>query len=335
MVKYHPGDDILFAYREKVWTVFGAICIALFLPSSIFIYVQGYRTLAVAVFCMLFVLAVNSYSTIRNKAPRVSMAVFIFSLMLVTGMSLFQRELYGAFWPFPAVLLISLLTFGRIGTYFTIIYFIYIALILFYVFEIQIAARAVLGLVLTILFINIFLTIIGKLQVKLLEQSNIDPLTGVLNRRQLNTILQEAIERKRRSNTPASLLIFDIDRFKSVNDTYGHSVGDRVLTELASIIKGRARLLDQVFRLGGEEFMLFLPDTDINGAANLAEELRMLVSESKFIEDRVITISIGIGELEHEETIDTWIKRSDDALYMAKDHGRNQIVEALLEEVYV
>lgn len=194
-----------------------------------------------------------------------------------------------------------------------------------YVLEVEVSTRAITGLGVTILITNIFLEMIDKLQKKLTEQSSIDPLTGALNRREMDNILQDAIERKRRTNTPASVLIFDLDHFKRVNDTYGHAVGDHVLKELVALVQARARHLDELFRLGGEEFMVFLPDTDCAGAYVLAEELRLLVSESEFIEGRAVTISTGLSELGHGETIDEWIKRADDALYLAKENGRNQV----------
>lgn len=329
-----PGNDILSVYRRRIWSLFGIVSIALFLPSSIFIYFEGHRGLAISAVCFLGILTLNGFSAIRTKAPRATMALFVAALMAITGLSLLERGIYGIFWTFPAILFINFLAFGRLSRIYTAIYFVYITVIMFSVLDIQIAARAVLGLLITILFTNIFLGIIDQLQTKLVEQSIVDPLTGALNRREMDTVLQEAVERKRRTQTPASLLIFDVDNFKIVNDTFGHAVGDRVLKDLVTLISSRSRLLDRLFRLGGEEFMLFLPDTDGVGAGVLAEEIRLLVADGVLIEDRVITISMGVSELEFNESIDEWMRRGDDALYLAKDKGRNQIVEALLAEAY-
>src|SRR5207248_1088775 len=295
-------------------------------PGSIFIFFNGYKSLAVAVLCMLGVFILNGHSVIRKRAPQLTMALFVVSLMIVIGMSLVQRGIYGAFWTFPAILLINFLASGRAARIYTAIFAVYIAAIMLYVLDLDIAARAITGLIVTILITNIFLGTIEKLQKTLVEQSSVDPLTGALNRREMDSILQEAIERKRRTRTPAALLVFDVDEFKSVNDNFGHAAGDQVLKELVSLIHIRARRLDKLFRLGGEEFMVFLPDTDGLGAVILAEELRLLVSHANFIEDRAITVSIGISELEHGEMIDEWIKRGDDALYSAKQSGRNQAV---------
>jgi diguanylate cyclase (GGDEF)-like protein len=326
--------DLLKVYRKRIWSLFGVISIGLFLPSSLFILFQGFRALAVSVLLMLAILGLNGFSRIRNKAPRLMLSLFVASLTFTTGLSLLERGVFGVFWTFPAILFISFLAFGRLARAYTAIYFIYVGSLMFVLLDVRIAARASIGLLMTVLFTNFFVDMIEKLHKKLITQSTVDPLTGALNRRQMDSILQEAIERKRRTHMPASLLVFDIDQFKSVNDTYGHAVGDHVLKELVSLVHSRARLLDRLFRQGGEEFMLFLPDTDCHGAAVLAEELRLLISEGDFIDDRVITISIGISELELGETIDEWIKRGDDALFSAKHNGRNQIVEALLAEAY-
>ena len=141
----------------------------------------------------------------------------------------------------------------------------------------------------------------------------------------MTSSLQEAIERKHRSQTPASILVFDIDNFKSVNDNYGHGIGDHVLKEFAAHVNKRIRRLDRLFRIGGEEFMLFLPDTSVNGAVTVAEEIRVLISKAEFIKGKSVTVSIGVSELQAGENMDDWIKSGDDALYSAKENGKNQV----------
>ncbi len=323
--------DALSSYRERIWTLFSIVFLAFFLPGSIFIMSNGFPLLSIAVLATAGVFVLIRYMSLNTRAPQLSMAVFMTALMAVTGLSLLQRGIYGVFWAFPAILMINFLATRRPARSYTGVYIAYIGAISFYVLDIQIAARAVTGLLVTTLLINSFLGIVAELQAKLVTQSNIDPLTGALNRRQIDPILDEAIERKRRTSTPASLLILDIDKFKTVNDNFGHAVGDRVLKELVLLISNRARRLDKLFRMGGEEFVLFLPDTDGEGAVRLAEDLRICVSESDFIKDHSITVSIGISELLHGETIDEWIKRGDDALFRAKKDGRNRSVEGMFE----
>ncbi len=320
--------DVLISSRDRIWSSFGIIFTAVFLPGAIFIFVTGYHMLALGVVMTAAVFALNSYKPIRDKAPHVLMSAFVAAIILITGMSLLERGVSAAFWMFPGILFISFVSNRQPATIFTSIYVVFASGLMFYTLETPTAVRAVIALIVTGLLTNIFLGTIESLQVKLVELSIKDPLTGALNRRQIDSILDEAIERKHRTNTPASLLIMDVDHFKSVNDTHGHAAGDHVLKELVTLLKNRARRMDKLFRMGGEEFVLFLPDTDANGAATLAEDVRSSVENAEFIPGHTVTISIGIGELERRESIDEWIKRGDDALFEAKNKGRNQTVGA-------
>ena len=130
----------------------------------------------------------------------------------------------------------------------------------------------------------------------------------------------------RRVSAPVSMLIIDIDHFKKVNDDFGHHVGDKVLKGMVALIKGRSRKLDRLFRMGGEEFVLLLPDTRANAAMKQADSLRKLMSESRLIEDRPVTISMGVASIDTEPTDSaTIIKRADERLYEAKASGRNRV----------
>jgi two-component system cell cycle response regulator len=158
-----------------------------------------------------------------------------------------------------------------------------------------------------------------------------DPLTGLWNYRFMQTSLRREAERSRRYIRPSALLAIDLDRFKDVNDTYGHPVGDQVLTELARRITAQIREVDLAFRHGGEEFMVLLPETDSAGASVVAERLGKAVNARKFkVNDASggrelnITVSIGIAVLgEHSETANGVLAAADEALYAAKAAGRD------------
>ncbi len=314
------------AFRRRIWTWIGAVCVFVFLPGAVFIYITGFQALAALVALMLAALVLNQFAVAAGKYTVPAMVLFVASLTSLIGLCLLQRGVVGVFWAFPGVLMINFLSFGRAARIYTAAFFVFISAITIASLELPVSLRGVTALGVTIIVTNIFLDTIDKLQRRLAEQSAIDPLTGALNRREIDTIMQDAIERKRRTKTPASILMLDVDEFKSVNDTYGHAVGDHVLKELADLIMDRGRYLDKLFRMGGEEFMVFLPDTTGEGAVVLAEELRSLIAETRFLEAREITVSIGIVELGHGETIDKWMKRGDDALYTAKHSGRNQSI---------
>ena len=164
----------------------------------------------------------------------------------------------------------------------------------------------------------------GRLRA-LQEQAVTDPLTGAFNRRQLDLSLSAAVERRRRTGERVSLLLIDIDRFKDVNDAFGHAEGDRVLQALVALLERRFRQLDLIFRAGGEEFVLLLPGTRFNDAFAVAEELRALVLDAGLLPDWELSISVGVAELAIEQSARAWIDEADNALYRAKRAGRNRV----------
>ncbi len=188
--------------------------------------------------------------------------------------------------------------------------------------------RFVVSLALTIVVVFIITDVIRELQNELLAQAITDPLTGAYNRRQMEFSLDEAVERHLRTNAPASVLLIDIDHFKRINDDMGHDTGDRVLKALVLLIKNRSRKLDRLFRMGGEEFLLYLPDTPAAAAMIQAENLRNRVAEASMAKGRQVTVSIGVADLARDLGRDQWIKLADNALYQAKETGRNRVVRA-------
>lgn len=153
-----------------------------------------------------------------------------------------------------------------------------------------------------------------------------DALTGIYNRYKINAKIEEEIKRADRYEESFGLVMFDIDHFKKVNDTYGHDVGDYVLQELSRVILSNIRETDSFGRWGGEEFMLLLPHTPKEEIVEIAEKLRQKVQEHPFEHVKQITISIGATLYKRNEGIAKLIKRADIALYEAKSHGRNQVV---------
>jgi len=155
-----------------------------------------------------------------------------------------------------------------------------------------------------------------------------DELTGLFNRRRLNAVLGSECRRARRIKSPLAFMMLDIDGFKVVNDTYGHNVGDVLLTTLSNLIKSSVRGTDIVGRWGGEEFLLILPSTNINGAMKLAEKVRHNVELKKFrCEGHTVRITVSIGVTTYDPVIDKdplgVMKRVDVLLYVAKESGRN------------
>ena len=160
------------------------------------------------------------------------------------------------------------------------------------------------------------------------ELAELDELTGSYNRRCIMRMLDEEITRARRAGTPCSIALIDLDWFKRINDAYGHPTGDEVLRTFAITTFANIRVIDRFGRYGGEEFLLVLPDTAAEGAAQILDRLRLIISDldwSAFSPGMRVTISAGVTALHPDETPDTFLARADSALYSAKARGRNQI----------
>ncbi|HEY4900010.1 MAG TPA: GGDEF domain-containing protein, partial [Terriglobales bacterium] len=170
-----------------------------------------------------------------------------------------------------------------------------------------------------------------RLRDALRDQSIRDPLTGLFNRRYMEESLEREIARATRSATPVAVLILDLDHFKKINDTYGHSAGDHVLREMGTILRFRSRTEDVAARHGGEEFMLMLPGMDKIDAVQRAEELRIAISEIQLLDDGIdipkVTVSIGVAVFpDYGYTADDLLRSADKALYRAKNAGRGRVV---------
>lgn len=155
-----------------------------------------------------------------------------------------------------------------------------------------------------------------------------DPLTGIANRQKLFDELEREIARAERYTHPLSLIMLDLDDFKTVNDRFGHQTGDEVLIELADIISGHIRSADLFARYGGEEFFILVPETDGAGGADLAEKIRTIVAEKTFSCNTPLTVSLSVATRQPGETPDALISRADKGLYAAKRAGKNCVVKA-------
>ena len=161
---------------------------------------------------------------------------------------------------------------------------------------------------------------------RLKEMASTDPLTGAYNRRRFSEVMQTELARAKRYGTPLTLVIFDIDHFKRINDTFGHSAGDQVLFKLALLVSGNIRDTDIFARWGGEEFVILATHCDTNCPSSLAEKIRKLIEEYLFDEVGRVTCSFGVTEYRAGDDQESIVKRADGNLYRAKEAGRNRVV---------
>ena len=171
-----------------------------------------------------------------------------------------------------------------------------------------------------------------KVQEKELELlASTDPLTKLYNRRYFAKVSAHILDLAKRHKKDLSIIMMDLDKFKKINDIYGHKAGDDVLVIFADTLKDHTRKSDVICRFGGEEFLVLLPETNIDGATMIAQKIREVIEDLIVKIDKKtelkFTVSIGVSqvEVEKEENIEASINRADDALYMAKENGRNRV----------
>ncbi len=176
-----------------------------------------------------------------------------------------------------------------------------------------------------------YFVVIVRAQRQLMEFASVDPLTGLYNRRHFMTTVSQELARSERYGGPLCIALADLDHFKGINDRLGHDAGDSVLRHVSHVIRSAARNADCVCRWGGEEFMVLLPQTDIDGAVNIAERICQQVSEAPvLVSDQAlqVTLTLGVAMLNPGEAFDNAVRRADQALYAGKAAGRNRAVLA-------
>ncbi len=196
------------------------------------------------------------------------------------------------------------------------------------------AAAFYFGIVFSILMVFGFLQLTqarteGELQAaqaRAEELANTDRLTGAWNRRRFEHEAEREISRATRHKQPLSLIAFDIDNFKPINDRCGHQAGDAVLTQLCTLVGDRIRSTDALIRWGGDEFVIMTPMTSATDAHALAQILRAEISAHEFESAGRVSLSMGVAEQLPSESLDEWLARADRGVYAAKAQGRDQVV---------
>jgi len=313
-------------YREKMAQQIYIAAALLITPFAFAAAVNGSwwmaaPTLITTLMCVLNVL---SYSLDKR---------FWFHPLLISG--LYIADYYfvistigdtGVYWAYPTMLAMFWIHERRVAMNVVSIFYVVVCATCFFYLSPATTVRVAVTLLMTVVFFNIASSMLEQQYESMQKLTITDHLTNCFNRRFMDSKIDELIERKRRNGDVSSLITLDIDHFKKINDHYGHSVGDKVLIEITRLVQSRIRLLDSLCRSGGEEFVVLLPDTQESAAVKLAEELRTSIMDSPLLKDSTVTISCGVSEVREDDFRDTWLHRSDKALYAAKRNGRNKVV---------
>lgn len=232
----------------------------------------------------------------------------------------------GTFWCYSTVLLYYFMMSERQAWMSNIIFALVNLPLAWHLFETHEATRFSVTFMLVSAYSAIFLHIVAKQYSELQKQAITDKLTDLYNRTLLKESLEQAIHQANRTNTPFTLIIIDIDHFKKINDELGHELGDYVLKQLGVFLKNFLRDSDKAFRIGGEEFLILLYNTDETNSIGMVEKIRKGIENLSLIPGRTVTVSIGVAGLNSVKDWKQWMRTCDRNLYEAKNSGRNRVV---------
>ncbi len=240
--------------------------------------------------------------------------------------ALYSLGALGSYWSYLSVLSIYFILPLNYAKHASIVFFVTVTYAAYQSLDLSLFARFTAVLIGICIFTYISNREIVKTQTLLKQQSVTDSLTGAMNRTTLTKHLEQAIESFSKDQIKSVLCMIDIDHFKEINDSLGHSAGDKVLIELTEIFEKNIAADDLFFRIGGEEFILLMKDTNTKSAFEKTEELRKLVENSAILDNQTVTVSMGNTEVETSFDWKIWLNESDKKLYHAKQNGRNRIV---------
>jgi len=315
-------------FRSKTTFGLAFTSVLLLTPFSIYqLAIEGNLIIGAMALSIVGIFAFNAWNCKRGQYNSMLTFLVLAPVIIFYLAYAFQEVGYiSMFWCYPAVLSFYFMLPERQAWIANTLFVLVVMPQAWQVLEFEHSIRFLVSLLMVIIFAGLFLRVIMNQQQKLEGLALNDSLTGLLNRTSLHETLEHVISQSERLGLPATIILLDLDHFKKINDTLGHDVGDAVLRDVGKYLNDRIRHSDKVFRLGGEEFLVVLYDTDYLVGVEVAEELRRGISSLSTLADSNITTSIGLATLLHNENWNEWMKRCDDNLYQAKLAGRNKVV---------
>lgn len=308
------------AYLPLLLSAVGALGV---LPFAILRFIQqAWLAAIVDTIIMIGFMTLGWFVYRTRKVRTASRAIALLCVVgvLTTVYVIGPQQVY---WTYPALMAIFYLTSPKEAVAFAIVTLVALLPVFIPANDSQLASTVIITIIVTTAFAFAFSLITNRQSEQLMQMATKDPLTGAGNRRALDIRLEQSVNRLRRSGETASLVLLDLDHFKSVNDKHGHAVGDLILKHIADIINLRIRITDSLFRIGGEEFVIVLDGQNLQKTGYLAEQLRVLVEANEIVQDKSVTISLGVAEIRKGESGTAWLSRADAAMYCAKANGRN------------
>ena len=323
-------SDVMASYRNRIMIPVGMTVLVLLTIFAVNNLLQGRFDIGLVVLFAQALLMLVLLALRRSKPTPVPFGAVVVVLLVAVLVAVVRQGILGALWGYPLVLICYFMLSRRLALLFSLGMLVTLTLFVAHWVSPELSTRVFATLLLTIIMINIVLSVMGELQAALMRQALTDPLTGAFNRRRMEQTLEQVVEQGRRRAPNNTMLMIDIDHFKAINDRLGHEAGDRVLQQMVAVINGRKRIVDLLFRIGGEEFIILLVETNTTDAVVLADDVRLRIEQAHLLQDQKVTVSVGICAQRAGQSADDWIKCADTAMYRAKSNGRNrvEIVEA-------
>lgn len=310
--------------EEVILVLLCLVSIASVLPFGLFrLWQQHWASAAVdlALVMAFAVVIVHVLRTGRHRVAGIFVALFYTGGMLAT---VYLGGVALVYWVYPTAIAAYFILQPRTALAINSAALLGLVAIL----SVQLATLNLFTILMTAALVNLFAYIFAYrtgIQTRALHtQAERDFLTGVLNRRALDRKLGDYAD-ERRPHLASCLLLLDLDHFKSINDVYGHAAGDAVLVRLCQVLRQHTRASDRIFRYGGEEFAVIASGAEPEAAGRLAENLRAAVASAALLEQRPVTVSIGVALMDKSSSPAEWLAQADKMLYLAKQEGRNTV----------
>jgi diguanylate cyclase (GGDEF)-like protein len=320
IIQFESNRRTVEGYLPLILSASGALGV---LPFMVMRYMRGEWIAAIldTILVVGFIsLGIYVFRTRRVRFASVAIAFFCMAGVVTTVYAIGPHQVY---WVYPAIMAVFYLLRPREAILFALVTVAFLLPGLLGDVDSHSTTTILITIIVMSSFAFAFSLITNRQREQLIQLATKDPLTGAGNRRRLDHKLNDVVNSYKRTGATASMLLLDLDHFKKVNDVHGHAVGDQILKRITEIVNLRIRVTDSLYRIGGEEFVVVLDGQDIDRAAHLAEQLRTLVQANELVPDQPVTISLGVAELNDDESAKDWLHRADEALYRAKRAGRN------------
>ena len=317
-------------HKERILLIGCALGIAGFIPFTVYRFIIGDTLVAsieLGLALSMMLLFRYVWRTHRVDGPALLICLMYLSVIVLVvhlkGPALIN-------WMFPAVMGCFCVLKARTAAMISLLSMLFLFPALYPNVSVYELLLTYTSLTLLALFSYTFTIISFQHQIELSKLATKDALTGSGNRRSLDEAVNQIYNKHQRNPIKASLIMLDIDHFKQINDKHGHGMGDEILIKISDLLRNIVRVSDQIYRYGGEEFVLIAEGADLKEATVLAETIRSRVEDSILMNNQKVTISLGVAEIKQSSSQNTWLQLADEALYKAKQNGRNRVCLAEL-----